>query len=259
MISAVFEPKGGSAMKSSPLFVAVLAGLVMYALPGSACSNTTIQGSYGFLLTGTNSSGLAAVVGQITADGKGGLTGSETISNDGAISSNVTLTGTYSIKPACTGTATITPSGFPTAKYNLTVVATGKQIEMVDTDAGTTQFGYALARGNSACTNAAIKGTFGFVGGGFDSSLVPKAFDGQVKLDGAGNLTGAETVSAGGTVFSGALSGTYSVNSDCTGSVSVTFKKKKFGNNFVIVNGDKSALEISTDAGSIGTTTVAKQ
>jgi hypothetical protein len=244
----------------SQLFVAVLVvGLVMSAVPSSACSNTTIQGSWGFLLAGANSNKLTAVVGQITADGKGGLTGSETISSNGVISSNLALTGTYSITTTCTGTATITPSGLPTAKYNLTVVSTGKQIEMVDTAPGSTEFGYALARGTSTCTDAAVKGTFGFEGGGFNSSLVPKAFAGQVKLDGAGNLTGTETASAGGTIASGPISGTYSVNSDCTGSVSVTFKTKKFTNNFVIVNGDKSALEISTDSGDVTTTTVAKQ
>jgi hypothetical protein len=125
--------EGDSGMKSQ-LFVAVLVvGLVMSAVPSSACSNTTIQGSWGFLLAGANSNKLTAVVGQITADGKGGLTGSETISSNGVISSNLALTGTYSITTTCTGTATITPSGLPTAKYNLTVVSTGKQIEMVDT------------------------------------------------------------------------------------------------------------------------------
>ena len=244
----------------SQLFVAVLGvGLVMSALPGSACSNTTIRGSFGFLITGANGNKLAAVVGLITADGKGGLTGSETISNVGVISSSVALTGTYSITTTCTGTATITPSGFPAAKYNLTVVSAGKQIELVGTTTGTTEFGYALARGTGTCTDAAVKGTFGFQGGGFNSSLVPKAFAGQVKLDGAGNLTGTETASAGGTVGSGPIAGTYAVNSVCTGSVSVSFKNKKFYSNFVIVNGDKSALEISTDSGDITTTTVAKQ
>ena len=60
-------------------------------------------------------------------------------------------------------------------------------------------------------------------------------------------------------VVSGAITGTYSVNADCTGSVSVSFETKKFTSNFVIVNGDKSALEISTESGDITTTTVAKQ
>jgi hypothetical protein len=248
-------------MKSVQLSVVLLAvGLVMSALPSSAaCSNTTIKGSYGFLITGTNSTALAAVVGQITADGTGGLTGSETISNDGVISSSVALTGTYSIKTTCTGSATITPSGFPSSKYNLTVVSSGKQIEMVDTDTGITQFGYALTQGNSTCTAAAIKGTFGFEGGGFNSSLVPLAVAGQAKLDGAGNLTGTESQSTGGTILSGAISGTYTVNSDCTGTITLTFSHGTSTTNFVIVNGDQSALEISTNSGNIVTTTATKQ
>src|ERR1700687_1298632 len=104
-------------MKSTQLVVLVLAlGLVMSALPSGACSNATIQGSYGFLLTGVNSSGkLAAVVGQITADGHGGLTGSETMSNNGVINSNVALTGSYSINSNCIGTAGKSPTGVPQA------------------------------------------------------------------------------------------------------------------------------------------------
>lgn len=248
-------------MKSAQLFVLVLViGLVMSALPSSAaCSNTTIKGSYGFLLTGANSSGLAAIVGQLTADGLGGLTGSETISADGVISSNVALTGSYSIKTACTGTATVMPTGFPTAKYSLTVVSSGKQIDMVNTDTGITEFGYALARGNSTCTAAAIKGIFGFQGGGLNSSLVPLAVAGQAKLDGVGSLTGTESESTGGTILSGAISGTYTVNSDCTGTVALTFSNGTSTTNFVIVNGDQSALEISTDSGNIVTTTATKQ
>jgi hypothetical protein len=248
-------------MKLMQLFVIVLAaGQLMSALPNTACSNATLQGGYGFVLTGVNSSStLAAIVGEITADGNGNLTGSETISNDGVISSNVALTGTYSIKSTCTGTAKISPSGFPTAKYNLTIVSTAKQIEMVDTDTGTTESGYAVAVGNTTCTNAGVKGTFGFEGGGFNSSLVPSVFAGQSKLDGAGNLTGTETVSAGGTIISGAVTGTYSVNSDCTGSASITFDGGITTANFVLVNGGQSALQITTNPGSISTSTVAKQ
>ena len=39
----------------------------------------------------------------------------------------------------------------------------------------------------------------------------------------------------------------------------VSFKNNKFNSNFVVVNGDKSAFEISTDSGDIVTTTAAKQ
>jgi hypothetical protein len=248
-------------MKSSQLFVALLvAGLVMSALPSSAsCSNATLNGGYGFLITGANSSGPAAIVGLLTANGKGALTGSETISVDGVITSSVALTGTYSVKSTCTGSATITPTGFPTAKYNITVVSSGKQIDMVDSDSGVTEYGYALALGKSTCTAAAINGAFGFQGGGVTSSLAPIAFSGQAILDGVSVVTGTETYTEDGTVSNEPLSGTYTVNSNCTGTITLTFTHSTSTINFVIVDGDQSALEISTNSGNIVTTTAAKQ
>jgi hypothetical protein len=241
------------------LVAVLLVALAMSVSAKAACSNATIKGGYGFLLTGTNATSLAAVVGQFTADGNGGLTGSETVSNNGVISSSVPLTGSYSINSSCAGNARLSASGLSAAKYSLTVVSAGKQIEMVDADTGITQFGYALAQASSVCTAAAIKGIFGFQGGGFNSSLIPSAFAGQVKLDGAGNLTGNETLSSGGTIISGPVSGTYAVNPDCTGSVSITFNGSDSHDNFVIVSGDQSALEIQTDSGKIVTTTAVKQ
>jgi hypothetical protein len=248
-------------MKSTKLLVAVLAaGLAMPALPSSACSNASIKGSYGFILTGVNSSStLAAIVGEITADGKGGLTGSETISNDGVISSSVAVTGSYSMKSNCNGTASITPTGFPTANYRLTIASAATQIDMVDTDSGTTEFGYALAVGKISCTLATLKGTFGYQGGGFSSSIVPVAFAGQSKGDGAGNFKGTETVSGGGQIFSGPISGKYTVNSDCTGSGSFMFDGQQTHSDFVIVNGGKMGLQIQTDSGAIVTSTVTRQ
>jgi hypothetical protein len=62
-----------------------------------------------------------------------------------------------------------------------------------------------------------------------------------------------------GTVLSGAISGTYTVNSDCTGTVTLTFNNGTSTTDFVIVNGDQSALEISTNSGNIVTTTATKQ
>jgi hypothetical protein len=237
----------------------MVVGLMLSATLSYACTNLTIKGSYGFLLTGTKSNTSAAIVGQITADGSGHLTGSETVSANGVISSNVALTGKYSISAACTGTAQITASGFSAANYKITIVSTGKQIEMVDTDSGTTESGYALARGTSTCTPAALKATFGSQGGGFNSSLVPYAVAGQTKLDGLGHISGSQTESSGGVIFSGLVTGTYTVNPDCTGSATTSFHGLSAHTNFVIVNGDNSILAIETDAGFIVTTAIAKQ
>jgi len=233
----------------------LLLGLCLSVYASASCSNATLVGSYGFTITGVTASGsLTASVGQLTADGKGKFTGIFTSSNAGVISPNVALTGTYSIKASCTGTTTITPSGGTATNFSLVVVSNGGQFELTETKAGSSQYGYALAEGKATCTNAGIKNTFGFRGGGYTSSLAPYAFAGQVKLNGSGGITGSESASFGGTIESFSLTGSYSVSSNCTGTA--TFKGST-GNlahtYFVIVNGGQSAMEIQTDANTIVT------
>jgi hypothetical protein len=230
---------------------ALLLGLCLSVYASATCTNATLVGNYGFTITGVNSSGsLTAAVGQLTADGKGKFTGIETVSVAGVISSNVALTGTYAVKTNCIGTATITSGG--TAHFSVVVVSNGGQFEATRTDKGTSDYGYALAQGNATCTNAGIKNTFGFRGGGYNSSLAPYAYAGQVKLNGLGGITGSESASFGGTIETFALTGTYSVSSNCTGTA--TFKGST-GNlahtYFVIVNGGQSSMQIQTDANTI--------
>lgn len=210
-------------MSVRKLGFALLLGLCLSVYTSASCSNATLAGNYGFTITGVNGSGsVTAAVGQLTADGKGKFTGIFTNSTAGVISSNVALTGTYSVKTNCTGTTTITPSGGTATNFSLVVVSYGGQFEITETKAGSSQYGYALAQGNATCTNAGIKNTFGFRGGGYNSSLVPYAYAGQVKLNGLGGITGSESASFGGTIESFSLTGSYSVSSNCTGTA--TFK-----------------------------------
>ena len=245
-------------MSVRKLGFALLVGLCLSVYASATCSNATLVGNYGFTITGTNSGGsLTAAVGQLTADGKGGFTGIQTVSVAGVISADVALTGTYSLKTTCTGTATITAGS--AANFSLTVVSSGKQFEISRTDAGTSQYGYALAQGTAICTNAGIKNTFGFRGGGFTSSLAPYAFNGQVKLNGLGGVTGTESASFGGTIDSFSLTGSYSVNSNCTGTATFNGGTGNVAHtSFVIVNGGQSAMQIQTDAGLIVTIFVQK-
>lgn len=238
-------------------WLATFLGLAVFIIvqPCVACSNATLQGNYGFVLSGVNNAAaLTATVGQITADGNGGLTGSETVSNYGVITSNVSVTGSYALSKNCTGTATIVPAGGSASNYSL--VVTGKQIQMVETDNGFTESGYAQAQGTANCSNAGIKGTLGFHGGGWNvsKSLIPVAFVAQVKADGAGNVSGTQQGSFGGSIYSVSLSGTYMVNANCTGTITYTMSGGSTSHgNFVLVNGGASLLSIQTDAGVIAT------
>ena len=74
------------------------------------CSLATAAGSYGFTLTGgllspTGSVPLAAV-GRVTLTAQGNVSGTEA-RNAGGTFANETLTGTFTVNPDCTGTATV--------------------------------------------------------------------------------------------------------------------------------------------------------
>ena len=81
------------------------------------CSNATLTGTFAFTNTGfftaaaapPAQAGPAAGVGVQTFDGNGGTTATMWVSVNGNIS-QVTIKGTYSVNPDCTGTLTLFPS-----------------------------------------------------------------------------------------------------------------------------------------------------
>jgi hypothetical protein len=81
----------------------------------------------------------------------------------------------------------------------------------------------SAARG---CSSASIIGTFGYTHTGTridGGNPGPRAEVGTFTADGHGNLTGSKTKSENGTITQGVtFTGTYSVNSDCTGSATIT-------------------------------------
>jgi hypothetical protein len=58
-------------------------------------------------------------------------------------------------------------------------------------------------------------------------------------FDGSGNLTNAVTTSANGVISSSVNSGTYSVNEDCTGEMTINIPAPPFQLNFDLVIADK--------------------
>ena len=82
-----------------------------------ACSNATLTGTFAYTNTGfftaaaapPAQAGSAASVGVQTFDGNGGTTATAWVSVNGNIF-QVTIKGTYSVNPDCTGTLTLFPS-----------------------------------------------------------------------------------------------------------------------------------------------------
>ena len=73
------------------------------------------------------------------------------------------------------------------------------------------------------CSLARSAGNYAFTDNGTVIGVGPRTAVGVFKLDGAGNLTnGVGTSSLNGSVAQETFSGTYTVNSDCTGTGSAT-------------------------------------
>lgn len=235
--------------QTTTVAVLALASMVAVRPASAACSNATLTGIYGYY-HGRPGGGatITAVVGQLTSDGKGALSGFWTMSSNGTIS-NGSFDGTYSIAANCTGTMTFATEDTLNAHFNITLDDAHHGFQMIQTDNGFAQPGFGLAQGTVTCGLTGKKATFAtnFLGFLFSTSQV-EAISGQVVLNGLGTISGTETLSVGGAISTVSVTGTYNEGNDCRGSAQITpagFPLTNF--NFVVVNGGKELLLIETD------------
>ena len=117
------------------------------------------------------------------------------------------------------------------------------------------------------CSNATLTGSYGFKQQGFGlrnskpaklGNMIPFATVGVVTFDGAGNasFTLTQVFSSGGDFFE-AIPGTYTVNSDCTGTIAI----EDFGLHFymVTVGGGAELFAIQTETGTTNIVDAKKQ
>jgi hypothetical protein len=103
----------------------------------TTCTNATLQGDYGFTVTGTRPSALGATtietvvgVAMTTFDGNGNLTQTDNIhgSISGYTAPDRQGTGTYSLNPDCSGTMQVSSPGSPTLTLRIVVVDRGSEV-----------------------------------------------------------------------------------------------------------------------------------
>ena len=110
--------------------------------------------------------------------------------------------------------------------------------------------------GPTSCSNATLKGIYMFANSGFQSvspSLVPLGVTGKDVFYGNGKFDSLATLSIGGTIVPNvAAPGTYTVNSDCTGTaiIHMTAAPDVRLDLFVAPDGDQ-IFEIETDPGTV--------
>ena len=111
-----------------------------------------------------------------------------------------------------------------------------------------------VARAQSGCSVASLKGSYSLAISGFfydaDGFQGVYSAAGLAVADGAGGVTGTETVNLDGTPSRGRqFTGTYTVNTDCTGSISLSDKTANVITNMdlVIANGGKDVALVDYD------------
>ena len=108
------------------------------------------------------------------------------------------------------------------------------------------------------CTVRSLAGNFGLTVTAMNivppSTSIPIVSVGLVNFDGAGSLSGAVTTSFGGFIGTDSITGSYTVEANCTGSFSVTFSNGfTISHNLVIVDEGKEIDFIQTDQGTVTT------
>jgi hypothetical protein len=244
-------------MISKMCSIARMIVLASFALSSAAwaatCSNASLSGTYGFLHGTTDSNGTpdSAAVTQITFDSNTGtFTGETTASHDGVIVTEP-LTGTYAVAWNCTGTGN--PKGG--TPFSFVVTSTGFLAAHLFGE------GFAVKQGSPTCTNAGVKGSFGFEATGVFVAGAPftgpVAFIGELKLSantsGDGVISGQVAASEDGTFLTFVpVTGSYGVGSDCRGRATITPKGlSEMHFSPVIVDGGKEMLALETDADTV--------
>ena len=123
------------------LTLAVAASSTLTAHAG-ACSNSTIRGSYAYIIHGqvflpNGPTLLIDGLAKTTFDGEGNLTELDAVAANGNVAPGwVSNTGTYSVNPDCTGTITVTNGTQPQIHLQMIVAQSGNRIHEMVIDPG---------------------------------------------------------------------------------------------------------------------------
>jgi hypothetical protein len=104
--------------------------------------------------------------------------------------------------------------------------------------------------------NATLRGTYMSIGGGTAVGVGPVTFVGEINYDGKGNSTNPFTGSFNGAIFKGHLTASYTVNSDCSGSLTASDGSSHY--DFVVSPDGRKVNFIETDKGFVVSGTIAR-
>ena len=177
-------------------------------------SNASVNGSFAFTVAGADIvvNGPFAAGGAITSNGAGVVTGGVEDFNDaGTVTTNIGLTGSYSIAPSGRGSLTITSTA---GTSNFVIYPSSGGVLVLQTDFRFVTTGAALAQQAGSFSPGSLSGTYGmnFTGVTTAGELDSIA---QFTADGASRLTGIIDLNNNGVItFGQPLSGSFTVSAN---------------------------------------------
>lgn len=159
-------------------------------------SDHSLDGPYTFSYKGNDASGFLGVVGSFVADGGGHIvSGLEDFDSFiTGVSTEVTLTGTYTVGADGRGTATLnTGQGTVTLAF---AISTNEHARVIRFDSNATGGGTIDQQNLNALSNSlsVISGPYAFVAFGADSGFQPLGIGGEFSANGAGNIPATNAV-----------------------------------------------------------------
>lgn len=211
-------------------------------------SAASLNGSYIFAFSGTNSFGFFAMAGQFQANGNGNLTsGVLDINSGGGILTNVPFTGTYTVRGNGQGSATLVTSA---QNFNIDfVVISAQRALVIRFDTNATASGSIDAQNSSALSNAALAGTFAFNLSGIDAGQNTLVSGGSINTDGSGSIvSGVQDNNDNGTPSTNLpVTGTYNVGANGRGVMALNTTLGTLNFVFYVVDSNRLKL-VETDS-----------
>jgi hypothetical protein len=212
-------------LRSSWLILTFTLTAALQAQPqigSGTCTNSTLVGTYYYLLSGDVFSGSQAYpyveLGKLVADGQGGVSGSSHASVGGSISA-YTLSGTYSVQSGCTGSMSLSVNSQPSGSLRFQVVNGGQGAMVAFSSPSGVVTGRAYRQTASAgaiqCGTASLTGSYAYLLTGVAAYQSGNSYyysqSGSATGDGRGKMSATAMVNVGGSTLTTTGQGPYSV------------------------------------------------
>ena len=229
---------------------------VLNASAPPAFSNGSLKGSYSVLMNNWTSdpSRTEDLIAVFNFDGAGKVSITSFTDNKVGTLTTGTGSGTYSVKTNGSGSMNITLTNGDSGIFGLVINAAGKGFQIMCTNCDgdpNVLSATAVAAGGSSFSNASLKGAYEFLSTQWPTPQDANAENdlGILTFDGAGKVNASITENAAGKITIIKASGTYSVNSDGSGSFTLTVKTGSITNAFAIDSGGKGFQLIKAVSG----------